>query len=145
MPLKSTLAAASAAAANANAAAAANATAGNGTVTAATYGGGQQPTAYTGKLVMNTNVHGLEGAAGRAALEALLALLRTNPALVFPAKQFGRMHLEGVASTRLVPNPAFKSPCEGAPASCCVAAWLGDGMLLGGGGAVACAAAAPTE
>ena len=41
-------------------------------------------TSTTGRLVFNTNVHGLEGAAGRAAFGALLQLLRTDPSVVFP-------------------------------------------------------------
>ena len=69
------------------------------------------PTAY-GKLVFNTNVHGLEGAAGRAALGQLLKMLATNPASIFPVGQFGRMHLEGGAGMRLVPNALFKESCE---------------------------------
>ena len=69
------------------------------------------PTA-DGKLVFNTNVHGLEGAAGRAALGQLLQVLATDPAAVFPVGQFGRMQLQGGAGVRLVPNALFKESCE---------------------------------
>ena len=51
------------------------------------------------------------------ALQGLLTLLRTNPALVFPRAYFKRMHLEAgaAADVRLVPTPAFQSACKGAP------------------------------
>lgn len=70
---------------------------------------------------MDTQIVGLAGEAGRAAYASLLGLLRSDASLVFPPSQFGRMRLEGVAATRLVPTPAFKSDCEGARGGCLAA------------------------
>lgn len=74
-------------------------------------GGTKPPTATSPKAVWNTAVTNTT----TQALEALLAMLRQNPALVFPTAYFKRMKLEGGSGVRLVPTPAFVSVCEGAP------------------------------
>ena len=76
-----------------------------------------------GKAVWNTAVTN----ATTEALQGLLVLLRTNPALVFSRAYFKRMHLEAGADVRLVPTPAFKSACEGACAALPAPANMGGG------------------
>ncbi|KAI7839474.1 hypothetical protein COHA_006741 [Chlorella ohadii] len=69
------------------------------------------PTANGPKAVWNTAVT----ATTTQALENLLALLRQNPALVFPTAYFKQMELEQGSAVRLVPTPAFVSACQAKP------------------------------
>lgn len=75
------------------------------------WGGAVRPPTTTAKAVWNTAVTNTT----TVALDNLLALLRKNPALVFPTAYFKRMRLEGGSGVRLVPTPAFVSACEGEP------------------------------
>ena len=88
------------------------------------------PTANGPKAVWNTAVT----ATTTQALENLLALLRQNPALVFPTAYFKQMELEQGSAVRLVPTPAFVSACQGAPAAplapACLHAWCGEAPAL---------------
>ncbi|KAI7845333.1 hypothetical protein COHA_001174 [Chlorella ohadii] len=76
-----------------------------------------QPTSLSlGRLVFNTNVHGVpfNTAAGKAALAKFLDALRANPAAVFPPRAFGRMVLNAGSGLRLVNDAAYPCTCDSA-------------------------------
>lgn len=95
-----------------------------------------QPTSLSfGRLVLNTNVHGVpfNTATGKAALAKFLDALHANPAAVFPPRAFGRMVLNTGSGLRLVNDAAYPCTCEsvwgqGAWMWCCPAAALHKGQ-----------------
>ena len=76
---------------------------------------GQPTTVKSGRLVFNTNIHGttFNAVAGKAALTKFMDVLRTNTAVVFPPRAFGRLALEPGYGVRLVNSPAFPCACQG--------------------------------
>ena len=75
---------------------------------------GQPGDTHAGRLVFNTNIHGalFNTAAGKAALDSFLGMLRANPAAVFPPRTFGRMALNGGSGLRLVNDPTYPCTCS---------------------------------
>lgn len=74
---------------------------------------GQPADVKSGRLVFNTNVHGVvfNTAAGRQTLARFMEALRANPSAIFPPQTFQRMKLQGGSGLRLVNSPAFPCAC----------------------------------
>ena len=75
---------------------------------------GQPTDLKKGRLVFNTNAHGtvFNTPEGKAVLAQFLEVIRIQPSIIFPVRQFGRMHTEGGSGLRLVNDPAYPCTCS---------------------------------